>query len=105
MAYQEYHFSYLVMTLKKKCCAILVFTGNISNPTPEMIVRNTIEQPVQIFYEAPRDLCTCNVRVSVYLKPFETKAVTLTLNQAAPVLRKHEVIIKSKAWGNTCIYH
>ncbi len=39
----------------------------------------------------------------VYLKPFETKAVTLTLNQAAPVIRKHEVIISSRSWGNTYV--
>jgi hypothetical protein len=82
----------------RRCCAVLAFAGDISNPTLEMIVRNPIEQPVKIFYEAPRDLYTCNV--SVYLKPFETKAVTFTLNQAAPVLRKHEVIISSRAWGN-----
>jgi hypothetical protein len=41
----------------------------------------------------------------VYLKPFESKAVTFFLNQAAPVLRKNEVIMSSRAWGNTYIYH
>jgi hypothetical protein len=55
-----------------------------------MIVRNPIEQPVKTFYEAPRDLFTCNA--SVYLEPFKTKGVTLTLNQAAPVLRKNSQV-------------
>jgi hypothetical protein len=39
----------------------------------------------------------------VYLKPFETKSVTFILNQAAPVLRKHEVIIGSRSWGNVYV--
>jgi hypothetical protein len=85
----------------RKCCAVLAFAGDISNPTPEMIVRNPIEQPVKIFYEAPRDLFTCSTLV--YLKPFETKSVTFVLNQAAPVLRKYEVIISSRSWGNTYV--
>ncbi len=66
-----------------------------------MILRNPIKQPVKIFYEAPRDLFTCST--SVYLKPIETKAATPTLNQAAPVIRKHEVIISSRSWGNTYV--
>jgi hypothetical protein len=33
----------------RKCCAVLAFTGDISNPTPEMTVRNPIEQPVKDF--------------------------------------------------------
>ncbi len=39
----------------------------------------------------------------MYLKPFETKAITFTQNQAAPVLRKEEGIISSRAWGNTYV--
>jgi hypothetical protein len=39
----------------------------------------------------------------VYLKPFETKSVMFILNQAAPVLRKHEVIIGSRSWGNVYV--
>ncbi len=37
------------------------------------------------------------------LKQFETKAVAFTSNQAAPVLRKREVLMTSKAWGNNYI--
>ncbi|RPH78923.1 MAG: hypothetical protein EHM77_06455, partial [Planctomycetaceae bacterium] len=82
----------------RECCAALAFTGDKSNPTPEMVVKNPREQVVKIYYEAPRDLHTCHT--TTHLKPFETKSVTFILNQAAPVLRNQEIIISSRLWGN-----
>jgi hypothetical protein len=82
--------------------AVLAFAGDKNDSQPELIIRNSVEQNVNVYYVPPRELFMCCANVN--MEPFATKTVELVLNCAAPVLRNQEIIISSPEWGEIQIF-
>jgi hypothetical protein len=85
----------------RSCLATLGYTGEKSNPQPELIFKCPFEQSVRVYYASPLEI------VSVYaeyeLLPFESKSVIFNLHPAAPLIRKNEIILSSDYWDSVHI--
>ena len=72
-------------------------TGNIEDPTPEIVFKFPSLLPCTVFYESPRSLDIC-IATEVSLKPYEQKWTSFVLSCAAPVIRTDIILITSRTW-------
>ena len=54
----------------KACLATLAYTGNITNPLPELYINNPIREAVNTYYSSPSEIMSCQANYS--LKAYET---------------------------------
>ena len=76
----------------------LSFSGDKRSPQPELIVRSDTDRKLQTYFVAPFDLTLCFGEYN--LAPYETRAITVFLSPAAPVVRSDEVIISAPTLGH-----
>jgi hypothetical protein len=81
--------------------ATLAYTGDVQNPTPEIIIKFPYKLQIKTYFESPRQLNTC--KGEYHLEPHSTAAVEVFLNSAAPVIRTDEILISPYSWANVQI--
>ena len=84
-------------SLSIKCWSRWSKTGNIEDPTPEIVFKFPSFLPCTVFYESPRSLDIC-IATEVSLKPYEQKWTSFVLSCAAPVIRTDIILITSRTW-------
>jgi hypothetical protein len=82
----------------RKTLAMIVYTGDMENPEPEIIIQKPQYLVLQTYYVSPGILFTC--RGEYNLGPFSSTEVELHLHPAAPVVRKDEVLVSSFSWSS-----
>jgi hypothetical protein len=85
----------------RKTLALIAYTGDTSNPEPEIVIQRPTQFVIKTYYTSPGSLFTCRGRYS--LGPFASGEVDLYLHPAAPVIRKNEILVRSFNWSNVQI--
>ena len=82
----------------KTCLATLGYTGDKPNPTLEFIINSPYYHAIKVYSASPHEIYTCVAHYK--LKAYVTKYVEFMLHNAAPVLRKNEILITTLEWDN-----
>ncbi len=81
--------------------ATLAYTGDKSNPSPEIAIKNPHEQVLTTYFVSPREIFTCSGEYR--LPAYGSAQLTVHLNTASPVIRTDEILISPFNWASVQI--
>jgi len=75
---------------------MIAYSGDINDPSPEILFKYPVEHKCTVYNESPKDIYFCAATCT--LDPYEVREIEFFLSKAAPVIRTDHILITGQVW-------